>query len=88
MLVSRDVDQKKITLDGVQVVPVFCYDPRLFGTTRWGNPKTGPFRARFLLESVQALQEALTGLGSDLLTTNSNAEQTLAGAKLHGDPSI
>jgi deoxyribodipyrimidine photo-lyase len=63
-----------------QVVPVFCFDPRLFGTTRLGNPKTGPFRSEFLLESVHALRAALQGIDSDLLTTNSAPEHTMSGA--------
>ena len=67
-----------------QVVPLFCFDPRLFGTTRLGNPKTGPFRSKFLLESVDALQTALQGMGSDLLTTNSGPEHTMSG----GSPSV
>jgi DNA photolyase len=65
-----------------QVVPLFCFDPSLFGTTRWGNPKTGPFRSEFLLESVAALRTALVGIGSDLLTTNSTPGQTISGKSL------
>jgi len=32
------------------VLPVFCFDPRFFSASAWGNPKTGNFRAQFLLE--------------------------------------
>ena len=62
------------------MVPVFCFDPRLSGTTTLGNPKTGSFKSKFLLESVDALRAALQGIGSNLLTTYSGPEHTLAGA--------
>ncbi|MGF1514954.1 MAG: DASH family cryptochrome [Elainellaceae cyanobacterium] len=52
---------------GAQVVPIYCFDPRQFGTTAFGFPKTGPFRARFLLESAADLRENLRSLGSDLV---------------------
>ena len=35
-----------------EVLPVFLFDPRQFGTTRRGSPKTGAYRAKFLAESV------------------------------------
>jgi deoxyribodipyrimidine photo-lyase len=41
------------------VLPVYVFDPRHFGTTGFGSPKTGKYRARFLLESVQDLKEEL-----------------------------
>ncbi len=38
----------------VQVLPVFCFDPRIYGRveTPYGTRKTGLLRARFLIESV------------------------------------
>ena len=42
-----------------EVLPVYCFDPRHFGTTRRGSPKTGSFRAKFLLESVADLRTRL-----------------------------
>ncbi|MGB3613978.1 MAG: DASH family cryptochrome [Elainellaceae cyanobacterium] len=52
---------------GAQVLPLYCFDPRQFGTTAFGFPKTGPFRAQFLQESVADLREGLRSLGSDLV---------------------
>ncbi|MCS6815081.1 MAG: DASH family cryptochrome, partial [Cyanobacteria bacterium] len=52
---------------GAQVIPVYCFDPRQFGTTSFGFPKTGGYRAQFLLESVAALRATLRQLGSDLV---------------------
>lgn len=51
-----------------EIIPVYVFDERVFsGTTRFGFPKTGKFRARFILESVADLRRNLQKLGSDLL---------------------
>jgi deoxyribodipyrimidine photo-lyase len=50
-----------------QVVPLYCFDPRQFGRTSFGFPKIGPFRTRFLWESVANLRQSLRDCGSDLL---------------------
>ncbi|MDA0267372.1 MAG: DASH family cryptochrome [Cyanobacteria bacterium] len=52
---------------GEPVVPVYCFDPRQFGQTGFGFPKTGAFRAQFLRESVADLRANLRHLGSDLI---------------------
>ncbi len=52
---------------GVDVIPVYCFDPRQFGETAFGFPKTGRFRAQFLLESVADLRRSLQQRGSDLV---------------------
>ncbi|MGD1939232.1 MAG: DASH family cryptochrome [Cyanophyceae cyanobacterium] len=49
------------------VIPVYCFDPRHFGKTAFGFAKTGSFRAKFLLESVEDLRRSLQSLGSDLI---------------------
>lgn len=49
------------------VVHVYCFDPHWFGSTHFGFPKTGPHRARFLLESILSLRCALEAKGSQLL---------------------
>ncbi len=58
---------------GSAVIPLYCFDPFQFGTTSFGFPKTGSFRARFLLDSVEALRSSLQALGSNLVIR-------------HGDP--
>ena len=50
-----------------QIVSLYCFDPRQFGQTSFGFPKTGAFRAQFLLESVAALRRSLRAIGSDLV---------------------
>lgn len=52
---------------GQTVLPCYCFDPRQFGQTRFGFPKTGAYRAQFLLESIADLRRSLRALGSDLL---------------------
>ena len=52
---------------GQAVLPLYCFDPRQFGQTSFGFPKTGAYRAQFLLESVANLRQSLQALGSDLV---------------------
>ncbi|MEM1366436.1 MAG: DASH family cryptochrome [Cyanobacteria bacterium P01_H01_bin.15] len=62
---------------GGGVIPVYCFDPRQFSETRFGFPKTGPIRAQFLRESVEALREILRKLGSDLIIRHGTPETVL-----------
>ena len=50
-----------------QIIPFYCFDSREFGKTQFGFPKTGSFRAQFLLESVSNLRENLQAKGSNLI---------------------
>ena len=52
---------------GTQVIPLYCVDPRQFGKTAFGFPKTGTFRAQFLLESLADLRQSLRSRGSNLV---------------------
>ncbi len=50
------------------IIPIYCIDPRLFRKTQHlGLPKTGAFRAKFLLQSLRDLQYSLRDLGGDLI---------------------
>ncbi|ODM91467.1 Cryptochrome DASH, partial [Orchesella cincta] len=62
------------------VIPVFCFDPRQFETTthRYKFPKTGNYRAQFLIQSVEDLQKTLKEKGSTLLVFNKRPEVTLS----------
>jgi deoxyribodipyrimidine photo-lyase len=53
--------------DGASIIPLYCFDDRQFGQTRFGFPKTGAFRAQFLLESVADLQQSYQAHGSNLV---------------------
>ena len=50
-----------------QIVPIYCFDERQFATISFGFPKTGAFRAQFLLESLADLRNSLFQLGSNLI---------------------
>ena len=62
-----------------QVIPVYVFDERVFsGKTRWFDfPKTGKFRAKFLLESVADLRSSLQALGSDLIVRTGKPEEEI-----------
>jgi deoxyribodipyrimidine photo-lyase len=60
-----------------EILPVYCLDPRHFGTTRYSAMKQGPFRAQFLLESVSDLKRQLQSVGSDLLLFHDEPERVL-----------
>ncbi len=49
------------------VIPLFCFDPRMFKNTCHGFLKTGGFRAKFLMESVENLRESFKSMGANLL---------------------
>ena len=63
---------------GVEVLPVYCFDPRGFERSAWGSPKTGAHRARFLRECVADLQKNLRLIGSDLLVVVGKPEEIIA----------
>ncbi|WP_432412925.1 DASH family cryptochrome [Rasiella sp. SM2506] len=44
------------------VIAVYCFDPRHYAETEFEFPKTGAFRAQFLIESIANLQEKLSTL--------------------------
>lgn len=62
---------------GATIIPVYCFDPRQFGQTSFGFPKTGGFRAKFLLESLADLRRSLRSRGSDLILRSGLPEQVL-----------
>jgi deoxyribodipyrimidine photo-lyase len=50
-----------------QIIPLYCFDPREFGTTAFGFPKTGALRGQFLREAVQDLRQSWRQNKGDLL---------------------
>ncbi len=59
------------------VIGVYCFDPRFFGHTQFGFPKTGRFRAKFLIESLAALRQQLALIGIPLLIRQASPEIVL-----------
>ncbi|KAA8521415.1 hypothetical protein F0562_012093 [Nyssa sinensis] len=60
------------------VLPVYFFDPRLFGTTHYFQfPKTGALRAQFLIDSLADLKKNLMKLGLNLLIKHGKPEAIL-----------
>ncbi|CAA0814956.1 cryptochrome 3 [Striga hermonthica] len=73
------------------VLPVYCLDPRIFGSTTYyfGLPKTGALRAQFLLECLTDLKRNLMKRGLNLLIQHGKPEQILPSlAKAYGAHTI
>ncbi|TDP61157.1 DASH family cryptochrome [Flavobacterium dankookense] len=59
------------------IVPVYCLDDSHFETNSFGFKKTGSFRAKFLLESLQDLNNQLQALGSGLIVVQGKPEEEI-----------
>ncbi|MCD9561029.1 Myosin-3 [Datura stramonium] len=60
------------------ILPVYCVDPRLFGTTHYfGLPKTGDLRAQFIIECLTDLKKNLVKRGLDLLIQHGKPEEVI-----------
>jgi len=61
-----------------EVIPVYVFDERTFGgETSFGFPKTGKFRAKFIIESIRELRDSLRQLNSDLIVRVGKPEEIL-----------
>lgn len=60
-----------------RIIPCYCFDPRHFAMTPWGFPKTGSYRAQFLLESIANLRHNLQQLGSNLIVRWGKPEEII-----------
>ena len=60
-----------------KLIAIYCFDPRKFEETTYGFPKTGKFRAQFLIESVNQLQQNLADLNISLLTFHKKPEEII-----------
>src|ERR1700712_140871 len=73
------IHDNEILLEAIRkadkILPVYCFDPFYFTKSASGEPKTGNFRARFLLESIADLRINLQAIGAELIIrTGSPAE--------------
>jgi deoxyribodipyrimidine photo-lyase len=64
--------------EGAEVVALYCFDDRSFGSTPAGFAKTGAFRAQFLIESVADLRQRYRSLGADLLVRRGKTAEIIA----------
>ena len=61
-----------------EIIPVYVFDERVFsGKTKYGFPKTGAFRLKFILESVRDLKKNLQAKGSDLIIRIGKPEEEI-----------
>ncbi len=60
-----------------EILPIYCFDPRMFEKTALGFPKTGAFRFQFLVESLRQLRIRLQELGADLIIAQGLPEEKL-----------
>jgi len=61
-----------------EVVPVYVFDERVFqGQTKYGYPKTGRHRAKFIIESIADLRKGLKAIGSNLIVRIGKPEEIL-----------
>ncbi|KAK6941006.1 DNA photolyase, N-terminal [Dillenia turbinata] len=63
--------------ESISVLPVYCFDPRDYGKSSFGFDKTGPYRATFVIESVNDLRKSLQARGSDLVVRIGKPETVL-----------
>lgn len=57
-----------------EIIPVYCFDDAHFESTQYGFKKTGNYRAQFLLESLQDLDNNLRKMGSGLVILKGKPE--------------
>jgi deoxyribodipyrimidine photo-lyase len=60
-----------------EVIPFYCFDNHYYQDLPLGFPKTGPFRAQFIRESVANLRENLQKIGSNLIVRQGNTAQAI-----------
>lgn len=67
----------KASLRTKALIPVYCLDPRWFADAEIGLPKTGAFRAKFLLESLADLRQNLQKINSNLVIKVGKPEEII-----------
>ena len=60
-----------------RVMAVYCFDPRFWEVGDYGFPRMGPFRSRFLWQTVAALREELHALHIPLFVVYGHPEEVL-----------
>lgn len=61
-----------------QVIPLYVFDTKNLEETIYGTRKIGVFRLKFLMESLQSLNDELKELGSKLLFEFGNPEKVIS----------
>lgn len=76
------IHDNEAIIDGLkytdEIIPVYIFDDRVFRSkTKFGFPKTGQHRARFIIESVQDLRDNLKKLNSNLIVRSGITEDII-----------
>lgn len=53
----------------VDLVCIYCFDPRHYAVTPFGHRKTAHYRAKFLIQAVGDLKRSLQAVGNDLVVS-------------------
>ncbi len=67
----------KACSENKNLIGVYCFDPRHYEKTAFGFPKTGKYRAKFLIETIQDLQTNLKELNIPLLVFQEKPESVI-----------
>ncbi|GBG83833.1 hypothetical protein CBR_g37632 [Chara braunii] len=67
----------KANNESLSILCVYCFDPRDYGKSSSGFDKTGPYRAKFLLECVADLRKNLRAKGNDLVVRIGKPEEVI-----------
>ncbi|MGA8852642.1 MAG: DASH family cryptochrome, partial [Christiangramia sp.] len=59
------------------VIGIYFFDPRHYEETKYGFPKTGKFRANFLIETIENLRKNLSNLNITLLVFHARPEDKI-----------
>lgn len=65
--VTDNVTLHKALENFTDIYTLYCFDPREFAILEQGFNRTGPYRAKFLIESVTSLKNTLSELGTTLI---------------------
>ena len=60
-----------------EIVPVYCFDEAHFNLSEFGFKRTGSFRAQFILEALQNLDNSLRAKGSGLIIVIGKPEEEI-----------
>ncbi len=60
-----------------EIIPIYCFDESHFGKSSFDCNKTGAYRVKFLLESIQDLAQNLQKLGSNLIVLRGDPAQEI-----------
>lgn len=61
-----------------KILPLYIFDPRTFSSTANGFSKTGPIRAKFLIDTIKELKKQFQNRGADLLIKVGNTENVIS----------